>query len=282
MTPTPATIIQTAEIPSIPNVLQQILSLADNPSTTGTQLEQIVSQEPALVSQLLKWVNSAYYSLPRRVSSISHAMILLGFSTVKSIASGLMLINAFADMPQADKDFVNRVWTHTLMAANYSKILTAREAMGKQDDIFLAAMIHDVGYIVLRAYFGKKYKDLSDISPFPSPTKETEVFGVDHVQIGTELLKQWRFPEEVIELVRCHHHVSHYTGSKKDVTYIILSDLLSYEDRLGDFLNENETDMDMGFLQLLAVIGWDWKRLQAVRSKFLEAEDMIKTLFTQM
>lgn len=282
MTPTPATIIQTAEIPSIPHVLQQILSLADNPNTTGTQLEHIVSQEPALVTQLLKWVNSAYYSLPRRVSSISHAMILLGFSTVKSIASGLMLINAFADMPQADKDFVNSVWTHTLIAANFSKILTAREALGKQDDIFLAAMIHDVGYIVLRSYFGKKHLDLSDASPFPSPQEEQEVLGTNHVEIGTELLKQWRFPEEVIELVRCHHQASGYTGPKKDVTYLILSDLLSFEPQIGDFLNEPESSMDVGFLQLLALIGWDWPRLQAARQKFLDAEDIIKKLFTQV
>ena len=127
-------IVQSAEIPSIPHILQQILSLADSPRTSSSDLEKYVAQEPALVAQMLKWVNSAAYAVPQRVSSVTHAMIMLGFSTVKSIASGMILVNTFDDMSGLDKQFVNHVWKHTLSSAAIMKVISKAEANSKKDD----------------------------------------------------------------------------------------------------------------------------------------------------
>lgn len=282
MSTNPLTIIQTAEIPPIPAVLQQILAMADNPNTTSAQLEKLVSQEPALVAQLLKWVNSAYYSLPKRVSSISHAMILLGFSTVKSIASGLMLINAFEDMELQDRNFVHQVWQHTLLTANFTKILAQREPISKQDDFFLAGMIHDVGYIVLREYFGKKYQTLIAKNPFPTPQEEDALLGVNHTVIGTALLKEWHFPEEVTELVRCQHAPDNYMGQKREIAFLTASDNLANQKNLRHFFLKEEHQVDKEELKIIQLTGWDWPRLKASKQKFLDASDMTQKLFAQM
>lgn len=281
MSPTPQTIIQTAEVPPIPGVLQQILALADDPRTTSSELEKLVSQEPALASQLLKWVNSAYYALPRRVSSISHAMILLGFSTVKSLASGLMLINAFNDMSTEHKEFVSRVWEHCLLGANFSKILSYREASTKQDDLFLAAMIHDVGYIILREYFAKRYAELLKKNHFPTPEEENAELGVNHVEIGTAILENWIFPEEVTELVRHHHNLNAYPGNKKDIAFLILSDKLSDLKHLRLFFEKEQKEVDPKLLDLFKLAGWEWPQVRAAKKKFLDAFEMTHRLFTQ-
>lgn len=281
MSVNPLTIIQTADIPPIPHALQRILSLAENPNTTSVELEKLVSQEPALATKLLKWVNSAHYALPRKVSSISHAMILLGFATVKSIASGLMLINTFNDLDLEDREFVHSIWEHTLRAANFSKILSAREANSKQDDLFLAAMIHDIGYIVLSEYFGKRYQMLTRKDPFPAVPDEEALLGVNHVIIGVELLKQWHFPEDVIELVRCHHAFEEYKNDKKDMALLIVSDLLAHVDDLELFFELDESLVPEDFVRMLLAARWDWPRLRAAKAKFCDAMQMTKDLFPE-
>lgn len=279
MSPSAKTIVQSANIPPIPGVLQQILSLADNPNTTGAQLEKIVSQEPLLVAKLLKWVNSAQYALPKRVSSVGHAMVMLGFSTVKSVASGMVLINAFDELQGVGKDVVNDIWHHTLLAANFSKILTKREPMGKQDDIFLACMIHDVGRLVMFQYFQKKYQTLCKGSLLPTSEEETQAFQVDHAQIAAELLEEWRFPEDVIYMVKCHHKPRSYPGTQKDINFVMLSDSLSQKKDLKTLLLQNAEQVDPSLLEMLKVINSTWQIIQSQGEALLGTQEMVDKLF---
>ncbi|MBF0104279.1 MAG: HDOD domain-containing protein [Deltaproteobacteria bacterium] len=280
MKPTPELIVQSAEIPSIPKVLQQILALADRPTTSSADLEKYVTQEPALVVQLLKWVNSAAYALPQRVSSVAHAMILLGFSTVKSIASGMVLVNAFDEVTGLSKDYVRHVWRHTLAAAAFIKILTTKENNTRKDDFFLAAMLHDVGYLVLKQYFADKYNELLERAPYPSDQAEREVLGIDHVEVGAALLKDWKFAETVIDLVR-HHHKSddEYEGVKKDLYYLKISDELATKGDMKEYLFLKENLVEIDFLHMLRVIGWRWVDLQAETDNILQSLSTVEKLF---
>lgn len=280
MSPSAKTIIQSADIPPIPSILQQILSLADDPRTTGSQLEKLVSQEPSLVAKLLKWVNSAQYALPRRVNSVGHAMVMLGFSTVKSVASGMILINAFEDLHGVSKHVVNSIWEHTLLAANFVKILARKEPVSKQDDLFLAAMIHDVGHLVLHQYFQKKYVALAKDGIFPAVEDEFKNFGVDHAQISAELLEEWRFPEDVTYLVKAHHKARSYPGPAREINYIVACDLLSYPKDLKVFLQKKEEEIEASLKDALKAINWSWKDLQDKSEIFLGTQETVHKLFT--
>lgn len=279
MSPSAKTIVQSANIPPIPGVLQQILSLAGNPNTTGAQLERIVSQEPVLASKLLKWVNSAQYALRKRVSSVGHAMVMLGFSTVKSVASGMVLINAFDELQGVKKEYVMTIWSHTLLAANFSKILTKREPTGKQDDIFLACMIHDVGRLVMFQYFQKKYEALCNKNQFPVCESEIKTFAVDHAQIATELLEEWRFPEDVISLVKHHHKPQSFPGPARDIHFVVACDLLSHHKDLKNMLKLNDTAIDKTLQSALAAVGYNWAMVQQKGDEFLSAQDSVENLF---
>lgn len=272
-------IVQSAEIPSIPHILQQILSLADSPRTSSSDLEKYVAQEPALVAQLLKWVNSAAYAVPQRVSSVTHAMIMLGFSTVKSIASGMILVNTFDDMSGLDKEFVNHVWKHTLTSAAIMKVISKAEANSKRDDYFLASMIHDVGYLVLKQYFQQKYDVLLVADPYPDIHAEREALGTDHVEVGVELLTQWKFSEVVIDMVRCHHEPESYPHNKRDVYYLRICDELAVFDGLEDFFAIDEHDVNEEFLNDLKVVGLNWRMLKDMKADVLLAIEGVHTLF---
>lgn len=275
----PKMIVQSAEIPSIPHILQQILSLADSPRTSSSDLEKYVAQEPALVAQLLKWVNSAAYAVPQRVSSVTHAMIMLGFSTVKSIASGMILVNTFDDMSGLDKQFVNHVWKHTLTSAAIMKVISKAEANSKRDDYFLAAMIHDVGYLVLKQYFHQKYDALLKEDPYPDIHSERDVLGTDHVEVGVELLTQWKFSEIVIDMVRYHHEPALYPHNKRDVYYLRICDELAVFDGLEDFFAIDEHDVNEEFLNDLKIVSLNWRQLKDMKADILLAIEAVHNLF---
>lgn len=275
----PKTIVQSAEIPSIPHILQQILSLADSPRTSSSDLEKYVTQEPALVAQLLKWVNSAAYAVPQRVSSVSHAMIMLGFSTVKSIASGMILVNTFDDLSGLEKQFVNFVWHHTLTSAAIMKVVANRESNNKRDDYFLAAMIHDVGYLVLKQYFQEKYNQLLAIDPYPHIEDEREILGTDHVEVGVELLTEWKFSQVVIDMVKFHHEPEKYPHDKKDVYYLRICDELSVFEGLNEFLSLPEDQVNEEFLADLSKAGLNWLKLKDMKAEILLSIEMVQKLF---
>lgn len=279
MSDQPDIIVQAADIPSIPHVLQNILSLADDPRTSSSELEALVTQEPGLVSQLLKLVNSAYYGLPQKISSISHAMIMLGFSTVKSITSGLMLLNTFQGMQDLDKEYVVHIWRRGLISANLMKYFTRREQTVVKDDLFLAAMIHDIGHIVMRQYFQDQYSPLIAENLFPTVETEQEKFGVDHTQVGASLLKQWNFPEQVIQLVKRHHSPAEFEGTPRIIAYITVCDILAEnKNNLTEFFAQESLELEENFSSALTLIDWPWENLQSQARQFVESADSVTQL----
>ena len=107
-------LIEGAEIPSVPHVLQEILTLTSDPAGSSRKLEELILKEPGLVTYLLKTVNSAHYAFTQKINSVQHAIVLLGFSAVKSMASALALIDAFNNLPGLNKTYVLKIWKHSL------------------------------------------------------------------------------------------------------------------------------------------------------------------------
>ena len=103
-------IVEGIEIPSIPHVLRKILMLTNDPNSSSRDIEKLVLSEPGLVTHILKTVNSAFFGTPCEVRSVNHAIVLLGFSAVRSIVSGLVLIDVFHNLPGLDKKYVLNIW----------------------------------------------------------------------------------------------------------------------------------------------------------------------------
>ena len=256
-------IVEGAEIPSVPYVLQEILALASDPGSSGCQLEEKIQTEPGLVSHLLKTVNSGYHSLPRKVTSIRHAIALLGFTTVKSIASGLALIDAFNNLSSLNRQYVLTIWNQSLTSAGLTKVLAGSRPRDKQDELFLAAMIHNVGHLVLAEYYESEYIALTKTNPFPSVEEERECFGVDHAEVGAAMLEAWQFADEVTHLVESHHEHGFFEGDETDILCLgICESLPRTIENLDRFLEKSETEVDVDILEMLSKLNWQWEDLQ--------------------
>ncbi len=279
MTSPAETIIQGSEIPSVPHVLRKILVLADDPDSSSRDLERLVMQEPGLVTHLLKTVNSAYYATNREITSVNRAIVMLGFLAVKSIASGLALIDAFNNIPGLNKDYVLTVWRQSLTCAGLIKILSRGMPRNRQDDLFLTAMVHNAGHLVLAQYFQSDYDVLIQDEPFPSPEQERGHFQTDHAEAGALLLDKWKFPERIVELVRFHHNPENYPGNPVLLKYLEICNIISEKHRnLDEFLKQPEENVDPSFMDSLNEIDLSWKGLKDKQELLVESANLARQI----
>lgn len=275
-------IVQSAEIPSVPQILQSILMMADDPRASAAQLEELIVQEPGLVTHLLKMVNSAFYARPQKIDSIRQTIVILGMNTVRSIASGLVMINSFDSLPGVSKKYVQAVFGHSIVSANMMNIFAGKESLSKREPLYLAGMVHDVGRLILAQYFREEYMNMTKEELLPSIEKEKEIFEVDHSEVGSELLDEWKFPDDVISIVRCHHNPGSYEGDEKDIYYLRTCAFLSKQTNcLEEFFSQDKEKVEDNFLLLLDRIDWDWSMVLENKEKIFQAIELAKLLMNQ-
>src|SRR5947199_418117 len=135
-------------IATLPEVTARIIKTVEDPKSTASQLHKIVSHDPALVTRILKVVNSSFYGLPGQIGSIERAIVLLGLNAVKNIAVAASLGQLFRGVKLCDGFTAKDLWKHCIAVAVTSRELAKELHLPLGDEAFLAGMIHDVGILI--------------------------------------------------------------------------------------------------------------------------------------
>src|SRR5438105_7994577 len=135
-------------IATLPEVTARIVSTVEDPKSTAAQLHKIVAHDPALVTRILKVVNSAFYGLPGQIGSVERAIVLLGLNAVKNIAVAASLGQLFRGAKLCEGFTANDLWTHCIAVGVTARELAKQMKLPVSDEAFLAGMIHDVGILI--------------------------------------------------------------------------------------------------------------------------------------
>jgi HD-like signal output (HDOD) protein len=195
-------------IATLPEVTARIVATVEDPRSTAKQLHEIVSHDPALVTRILKVVNSAFYGLPGQIGSIERAIVLLGLNGVKNIAVAASLGQLFRGVKLCDKFTAKDLWRHCIAVAVAARDLAKQMKLPMTDEAFLAGMIHDIGILISMQTCPDKLRTVCDRAAAEQTdfcTLEREVIGMDHQQLGQGLAELWKFPR-ACQLVAGYHH----------------------------------------------------------------------------
>jgi HD-like signal output (HDOD) protein len=207
-------------------------------------------------------------------------MIILGFSTVKGLATGLMLVSTFESMPGLDKNYMVNLWRRGLMHAALAKYFARRFPREVQDELYLAAMVSEVGHLVLNRHFGDPYRELLMQNLFPLPNQERPLFQMDHVGIGSALLEFWNFPANVSQLVLYHHDPKEYRGDAALMQALQLSRFMAYHPDIASFLASSiEPPLPPAISESMREFGLSWQVLASMRGDIVETRERIELLF---
>ena len=195
-------------IATLPEVTTRIIKTVEDPRSSATQLHQIISHDPALVTRILKVVNSAFYGLPGQIGSIERAIVLLGLNAVKNIAVAASLGQLFRGVKLCDDFTAKDLWTHCVAVGVTARELARQLKLPIADEAFLAGMIHDIGLLVELQTVPEQLKQVCErakVEDIPFCDIEREVIGVDHQVFGAALAEAWKFPRSC-QLVAGYHH----------------------------------------------------------------------------
>jgi HD-like signal output (HDOD) protein len=194
----------TGRLPSVPRLYSQLTELMGDPDATVADAARLVEQDAAVTAKVLQLANSAFFGRPRPVNDVDDAIAYLGLNTLKALALSADCIEAFQPARSIDGFSIESLQRHSGLVAR----ITRRLVSGDADGAVAAALVHDVGILVLAArtpdYLASVLAQAEDEGR-PLFEVEQEARGFTHADVGAHLLSLWGLPEPIVEAVAQHH-----------------------------------------------------------------------------
>lgn len=223
-------------MPAFPRSVQKILEMSRDINCLPKDLVGVIEKDPVMTMKVLKVINSAYYSLPSKITSVSQSVVYLGLNTVKNLALSFAAVGILPRMNAAGFD-IQRYLLHSLATAAIARQLCGRYAKGEADpsDCYIAGLLHDFGKVVFAQFLAPEFRQALALSVdrrVPLFEAEREVFGADHGVVGALLAERWQFPEPLVACIREHHGAESAPSAVLDC--LRTADQISRLNNLGD------------------------------------------------
>ena len=265
------------ELPTFPKVVQEALKMLDDPNVTIDELAEALKYDPSITANIIKMTNSAHYGLPQQVSSVETALALLGHNQIRQI------LMASASLPYLTRPLYgydvtpDKLWAHSISTAIISEVVAEACGVDAGSEYFTAALLHDVGKIVLHIHVGGRLKEIATIASqekITFPEAEWKVLGGDHAVIGSELLRIWEFPNDIVRAIRCHHDPDLYV-QRKEYAVVAMSNFISSQLGIGVGSDAFMNRVSPGIMEALGFSRADYHRVvvQSIQ-KCVKAKDL--------
>jgi putative nucleotidyltransferase with HDIG domain len=203
-------------LPAFPKSVQQVIELSRDINCLPRDLVSIIEKDPVMTAKILKVINSAAFSLPNKMTSISQSVVYLGLNTVKNIALSLAALGMLPRSNTAGFD-IQQYLVHSLMVGSITRQLAARHNVDGLDlaDCYIAGLLHDFGKVVFAHYMPEEFNlslALSKERKLSLHLAESMVIGADHAMVGSMLADRWQFPSALVSCIRNHHNNDIHDG----------------------------------------------------------------------
>lgn len=209
-------------LPTVPGSFKSISSFIQKPSVSLDKIGQFISKDPALTTKILKMVNSAAYGFPGRISSISHAVMLLGLNVVKGLLLGVSVFEIMEKM-------MSGLWVHSVACAIAAREIACKLNIRNPEEISVAALLHDIGKVIMILEYQKEYEEtIKEATTAECLIYDAEkaFFTETHTTVGMWLAGKWNFPRNLVEVISYHHTPDLSRLAVKETAIVHLADIL--------------------------------------------------------
>jgi HD-like signal output (HDOD) protein len=193
------------DLPPMPAVASKVLEIASSEDARVSDVTRLISSDPGLATKVLSTCNSAYYGLPQRVKTLSRAVGLLGFKTVRN----LVLVHSMPWKRSGTPSFADKtIWDHAGGAAVAARVIASIVGGYDPEEALLGGLMHDAGRLALNLIMPEKYEVVL-LAVYnregDSILLEQQHLGFDHAIAGELVLRKWDFPDNLVGIARNHH-----------------------------------------------------------------------------
>ena len=222
-------VANSGDLPALPKIAFQVTRLVGNPNTSASQVARALATDQALTARVLKMANSAYYGAPRRVSTVTDAIVLLGMRSIRDMA---MAVSCHDLLDREVGGYSIRrgdLWRHSLCCGYGAQQLARRARYQIAEEAFVAGLLHDIGKVVISLKLADEFAQITELSiekQMPFQIAEREVLGFDHADVGARMCEIWNLPPQLVATIRYHHKPKEQEPYSPLTSIVHLSDVL--------------------------------------------------------
>ena len=220
---------------SFPRVYTQFQEAMADENTSFSEIGDIIIYDAGLSARLLRIVNSAYYSFPQKIETISHAIGVIGTRQLSDLMLSTIVIDKFKSIPESMID-MESFWQHSIACGLIARELASQKENLDPEMFFTAGMLHDIGQIILCMKLPQiTLRILLELQSRQEPLQELEheELGFDHAELGGKLLNKWNLSEFHVETTTFHHEPGNAPNYSLEASIIYLADILANTMKLG-------------------------------------------------
>ena len=221
-------------LPSLPSIVLKLIDVVNSSDSSADDAAVLIEKDPALTSKMIRLANSAFYGIPRSISSVTSAVVVLGFNTIRSLVLSASVAKIFEGKHSLDMD---RFWKHSVVTAMTSKMIVRhlmKVRMMDPESAFCAGVLHDIGKLIFSQYMPDDYAAVCNYAKehkVPLIEAEDKCLGINHAMVGKVLADKWSLPLD-LEYTIVHHHdpddiIDSKTAHLANVVH--LADIIAHE-----------------------------------------------------
>ncbi len=252
-------------IATLPEITLKIIDLVEDPTSTAQDLHQVITNDPALCSRILKVVNSSFYGLPGQIGSINRGIVLLGLNAVKNIAIATSLTKLFRAGDLSEHLSARDIWINATGLAAASKKIAEKAGVGFSDEAFLAGLLANIGIMVEMQALRDKLIDVVENNSQtnrPFLELEEEYIGATHEDFGRALCEKWKFPKSFGFVTGFRHHPLDLPAENRMLACIVnLADHMTKKLSIGFTATVPTEDPDPAILEEVRITQEDYDEI---------------------
>jgi putative nucleotidyltransferase with HDIG domain len=200
----------TKHVPPFPKVAQRVMDLLRQDDVNAAQLAEVIQYDQAITANVLKMCNTSYFGLPRKVTSLDDALVVLGHDTLKDIIIASSSAKFYTGKVGAGYHLEQgEMWKHSVAVGIMAKLLVRHIQDVDPGSAFTCGLLHDIGKRFLSAFVADEFKEIMekvDGEQCSFVEAEKELLGMDHAELGGAILEKWEFAPDLVDAVKYHHY----------------------------------------------------------------------------
>ena len=258
------------DLPALPQVVVQVIKLTEDPDSTAQDINNVLNQDQAITARVLKMANSAFYGFPRRIGSVTDAIILLGFRTLRSIVMAASVSDILNKEMEGYALEYGELWRHSQCTAMAARLIARKSKFAFLDLAYTAALLHDIGKVILNNTMKETYREVvasvtdDNISFIDA---ENKILGFNHAEVGARVAEKWNLPPETVEAIQLHHSPEDAQINPRLTAIVHLADAISVSMGIGMGIDGLLYPMSGEAMQLL---GLDELEIENVISELID------------